>query len=410
MTRSTGRDRIQINYNGSSTPVTNAAALAGFDYRYVSGAGRSIDLVGIEDIFINGGSGNDNITTFDGDDLLGDGPGTTFDNDSLNGGGGDDRLDTEAGHDIFDGGDGDDTGSLTWTDSNAAIVSVAAPAGYDMRFESGANYSANFVNVENVVIFAGSGNDNVTTGGGNDIYLDALAAVSGNDFFGGGAGDDFQFIRTGNDQGDGGDGYDGVQIEWEDVTAAIEMAAPTGDFEIRFVAGAGRSAELKNIENINFFSGSGSDILAFGTSDDIVFGGNGNDIIDGGGGNDFLGGDAGNDELNGGAGLDDLYGNSGNDTLRGGDGNDYLEGGSGADTMRATMPAGSATTATASPAAAASTPRSSREALPASPPASLPIPRLCCLRPGPTPASVRGTRSTIITSSFRTARRAQARS
>jgi Ca2+-binding RTX toxin-like protein len=221
-----GHDRIQINYYGSTVPVTNAAAPAGFDWRFASGS-RSINLVGFEDIFINGGSGNDVITTFSGDDLLGDGPGTSVDNDILNGGGGDDRLDTELGHDSFDGGDGNDTGSLTWTDSAAPIVSAAALGGYDLRFESGANYSADFVDVENVVIFAGTGDDNVTTGAGDDIYLDALAANSGNDFFGGGPGDDFQFIRTGNDKGDGGDDNDGVQIEWDDVTVPIVTAVPT---------------------------------------------------------------------------------------------------------------------------------------------------------------------------------------
>jgi Ca2+-binding RTX toxin-like protein len=328
-----GDDRITINYYGSTVAVTNVAAPVGFDGRFEAGPDRSINFVGFEDIFISGGSGNDNITTFGGDDLIGDGPGTTVDNDILNGGAGDDRIDVELGHDLLDGGTGDDTGSLTWTDSTAPIISVAAPVGYDLRFQSGANYSANFVNIENVVIFAGTGDDNVTTGNGSDIYLDALAAASGNDTFNGAGGDDFQFIRTGNDRGDGGTGRDGVQIEWDDATAPIVMGAPAAGWDIRFVAGAGRSAELRNVEEITFFSGSGSDILAFGDSEDFVFGANGNDSIEGGGGNDFLEGDAGNDTLGGDAGEDDLYGGAGNDTLRGGDGNDFLYAGAGIDTL-----------------------------------------------------------------------------
>jgi Ca2+-binding RTX toxin-like protein len=328
-----GRDRVQINYYGSSVPVISGVALPGFDYRYESGAGRSIDLVGIEDIFINGGTGNDIITTYGGNDLLGDGNGDVFDNDILSSGAGDDNLDTEGGHDVLDGGAGIDDGSLTWTDSTAAIVSVAAPNGFDMRFESGANYSANFVNIENVIIFAGTGNDNVTTGAGNDIYLDSLAAVSGDDFFGGGGGDDYQFIQTGHDKGDGGDGYDGAQLEWGDATAAVISAAPSAAYEIRLQTGGSRSAELKNIENIVLFSGSGNDNVTFVNGDDLAFGGNGNDVFDGGGGDDYLAGEGGTDDLRGGAGADDLDGGSGDDTLRGGTGDDFLVGGSGIDSM-----------------------------------------------------------------------------
>ena len=328
-----GTDRLFIKWFGSTVPVVNAAAPAGFDARFESGPGRSINLVGFEEIWVNGGSANDVITTFAGDDFISDGPGTTFDNDILNAGAGDDDIDVEAGHDLVDGGEGTDEGSLTWTDSNAPIVMGIAPNGYDIRFESGANYSVNFKNTENFVIFAGSGDDVIVTQGGSDIYLDKLGAVSGNDSFDGGAGDDYQFIRTGQDRGDGGAGDDTAQLDWDDVTVPIVMAVPTAGYEIRFVAGAGRSAELRNFEEIVLFAGSASDIVTFVNGDDVAFGANGNDVIDGGGGNDFLSGDAGNDELSGGAGEDDIEGGSGDDTLRGGDGDDYLYAGSGVDAM-----------------------------------------------------------------------------
>jgi hypothetical protein len=111
------------------------------------------------------------------------------------------------------------------------------------------------------------------------------------------------------------------------------MAAPAAGYEIRFVAGAGRSAELRNIETIVLFSGSGNDILAFANGDDFAFGANGNDGIDGGGGDDYLAGEGGADDLRGGAGNDDIDGGSGDDILHGGAGNDFLVGGTGVDAL-----------------------------------------------------------------------------
>ncbi|RYE87277.1 MAG: calcium-binding protein, partial [Hyphomicrobiales bacterium] len=327
-----GRDLVIIAYYGSTTAVTNGIAPGGFDWRFESGD-RSVNLVGFEDIYINGGAGNDVITTFGGNDLLSDGPGTAIDNDILRAGAGDDDLDTQYGHDILDGGEGSDSGSLTWTDSTAPIVSVAAPGGYDMRFESGTNRSANFVDIEDVVIYAGTGNDNVTTGAGRDVYLDSLAANSGNDFFGGGDGDDFQFVRTGHDSSDGGAGYDGVQIEWDDITTPVISVAASAGFEIRLETGSTRSIEMRNVENVILFAGSGADQITFGDSDDFIFANGGDDVVNGSGGDDYLDGAAGADQLDGGAGRDDVSGGAGDDTLRGGDGGDVLYAGLGVDSL-----------------------------------------------------------------------------
>lgn len=73
--------------------------------------------------------------------------------------------------------------------------------------------------------------------------------------------------------------------------------------------------------------GGGNDTIVGGSGNDHLFGGGGDDLLDGGDDDDHLHGNQGNDILLGGAGDDKLYGDDGLDVLIGGLGWDDLKGG-----------------------------------------------------------------------------------
>ncbi len=136
------------------------------------------------------------------------------------------------------------------------------------------------------VIYAGTGNDYVESGGGDD----EVHAGTGNDTVFGDAGDDWI---------DGGDGDDVLN----------------GDNDIS------RLSADKH----------GRDYIGGGSGNDSIFGEGGADILLGGDGNDYIAGDDksgvgdGDDYIDGGAGNDTLFGGGGDDTMHGGDDNDYLQ-------------------------------------------------------------------------------------
>lgn len=129
---------------------------------------------------------------------------------------------------------------------------------------------------------AGTGDDVVYGGGGNDILL-------GQD------GADALFGMGGNDTIDGGDGLDRLYgLEGDDALVG----------------------------------GLGNDFLYGGNGDDQFYAGDGHDYLYGEAGNDLLLGGAGNDWLDAGSGNDIAIGGLGKDTLNGVDGEDLLIGGS----------------------------------------------------------------------------------
>jgi Ca2+-binding RTX toxin-like protein len=114
-----------------------------------------------------------------------------------------------------------------------------------------------------------------------------------------------------------------------DNTSLIQVAGQAGDDSITVdeINGA--------LPRVNFFGGSGDDLLASGSGDDLLFGQAGNDTLLGLGGTDLLAGSAGNDTLIGGGGADRAFGQSGDDLMvwNPGDGTDLNEGGAGIDTV-----------------------------------------------------------------------------
>ncbi|MEL6451338.1 MAG: Hint domain-containing protein [Pseudomonadota bacterium] len=246
--------------------------------------------------FVDGGDGDDTISTGDDADTIIGGDG----NDVIDGGidddviQGDDSTDpTASGDDLIVGGEGNDL--IEGGSGNDTIYAGNDPAlGLDqLNIEddgSNALFPADPVPENGKdTVFGGDGND-VIFGADDDDELfgeegnDTIDGEIDDDFIDGGIGDDSLLGGQGNDTIEGGDGAD-------------------------FIDG-----------------GDQKDTLFGGDGDDTIFGGNGADEIDGGEGNDLIDGGTGSDsKLDGGAGNDTIFGSTGRDTIDGGDGNDLID-------------------------------------------------------------------------------------
>ncbi|MEM7694795.1 MAG: LamG-like jellyroll fold domain-containing protein [Pseudomonadota bacterium] len=180
-------------------------------------------------------------------------------------------------------------------------------------------------------IYAGAGNDSVTSGNGADsIYGgegdDTLVAGKGHDTVMGGAGDDVIATGDGNDVLTGGAGNDRflVSYDFDDDTIiggeASEVAGDTIDatamdraLDVIFTGN-----EAGTMEDTN-------DILEFSEIENVVLT-DFNDTVDASVTTDGI-------NLDAGAGNDSILGGAGNDTIAVGAGNDTVTGGAGRDTI-----------------------------------------------------------------------------
>lgn len=175
-------------------------------------------------------------------------------NDRFIAGAGNDDITSRGGADFIDGGAGIDFATIDLTSLTTGLrVSGDIGSGRTATFSNGTV----LVDVEQVYLQLGSGNDVIALSGGN-----LWAGGGGNDRLTGGAGSD-----------SGGAGWG------DDV----------------------------------FSGGGGNDFLRGEGGNDIVNGDDGNDEVDGGDGDDTVNGGAGNDSVSGGAGIDVLFGGSGAD-------------------------------------------------------------------------------------------------
>jgi Ca2+-binding RTX toxin-like protein len=303
-----GDDRISSHYgidridggSGSDSVSIDRSYLWG-DLRFVMHdtatvtkvVGDGTLTVNVEQFDFRGGSGDDIIATLNGNDRLDGGYG----NDRLSGGGGNDFLSASAGVDRLDGGNGNDRAFISYWSSTANLKFVMT--GFD-HFTVLKGQGTRIINVENVEISTGSGNDIITTFAGDD----SIWGGGGIDRLDGGAGDDL---------------------------AGINCSASLAD--LRFVMTSvdnvtrvhGEGTTVINVENIYFFAGDGDDIISTldgadtlyagrgndklwgGDGDDVLVGGEGDDMLFGGAGNDFLENDYGADRLDGGADFDSVY-------------------------------------------------------------------------------------------------------
>jgi Ca2+-binding RTX toxin-like protein len=221
-----------------------------------------------------------------------------------------------------------------------------------------------------MVVWGGSGDDDLRGGSGNDrlhgeLGDDTLVGGAGNDVLSGGAGmdsidagsgDDRMVASAGHDEIDGGDGVDALLVTGTEGSDKITIADrphpqqkkgpgnkpnnPNQDPDLLVVEINKESSTYSfvNGEVIIVHAGGGDDRVSMNQSADHLWqaefhGQGGDDQLDGGARADFLLGGSGDDTLNGFDGADLLHGEDGRDLLRGGGGDDTLVGGTGIDRL-----------------------------------------------------------------------------
>ena len=337
----------------------------------VNGQGRSdaiagsVGLLGLIDLDLDGGEGNDLLIGGDGVDVLRGGAG----NDTLIGGRGNAVKLGEEGNDllVWNNGDGSDL-MEGGTDSDTVQVNGANGAGDDFSIDpNGARVrfqrnnrglftldigttedldvngqgrsdaiagSVGLLGLIDLDLDGGEGNDLLIGGDGVDV----LRGGAGNALLGG-RGNDVKLGEEGNDL-----------LVWNDGDGSDLMEGGTDSDNVR-VNGANGAGDDFSIDpngtRVRFQRNNrGLFTLDIGTTEDLdVNGQGGNDLIDanaalaglilldldGGEGADLIIGGNGDDVLRGGAGNDTLNGNNGNDVLIGGDDVDLCDGGAGTD-------------------------------------------------------------------------------
>jgi Ca2+-binding RTX toxin-like protein len=288
-----GVDRIVMDVTGYSQNIF--VNFGGWSYLDFNGA--RLELLNVEEFYITGGDGDDNITGGSGAD-------------QLNGGNGADVLQGMQGANVIHGGAGADQifGDTIYGFWGAGDNQLYGEDGDD-------------------IIQGADANDMIDGGEGADI----IGGRDGVDQLFGGAGDDTLQGGAGADALDGGVGADTASY----LVATAGVIASLGDTS--FNTGEAAGDTYVSIENLTgstyddrLFGDAGANVVAGGASNDTVDGGAGNDVVSGGIGDDIVRGGAGADALDGGDGVDmaDYRGsNSGvtlklwNNTVSGGHGN-----------------------------------------------------------------------------------------
>ena len=212
----------------------------------ISNDGDKISVVTSDDYVVNGGNGNDTITTNSGNDIINGGRG----NDILNGGSGNDTY-------IFERGFGNDT-----------II----------------NYNPNLDSTDTIKFIDGiTLNDLSFSQDGNNLYItmDDENSVTVKGFFNEQAIKKIEFS-------------DGKTLNLKDILSlSLKGATDNND-------------TLKVITNDNFIVNAkgGDDKITLNGGNDYIDAGSGNDTVNAGSGNDIIIGGSGNDSLNGGSGSD----------------------------------------------------------------------------------------------------------
>ncbi len=303
----------EFNFRNLATNVTFDAGVA-IDTLTTNGSPNDL-------VVILGGSGNDNLTGSDFDDIIDGNNSPTApaaaDTDVLNGGAGDDILYGRGGNDTLSGGSGSNQlfggagNDLYLVDSAGDVVVENVGEGIDEVRTTLASYvlSGNVENLRGIgggdfagtgngaanLIVSGAGNDTLNGGGGADILL----AGDGNDIVNGGAGADNSYGQGGNDTlTDGGDAADtmlggtgdDIYIVQNSGSSTIEFVGEGTD-EVRTTFSVyGLQANVENLtflDNANHAAGVGNTLantITGGTGIDSLFGREGNDTLLGGSG------------------------------------------------------------------------------------------------------------------------------
>ena len=317
--------RQENGYNANRTVIDRFTLGTGFNGVVRAGADGSDDLAGGNrddqiaglggDDIIHGLRGNDEIFGNLGVDRLYGDDGA----DRLYGNEGDDVLEGGGGADALYGGDGLDSASYA---ASSSAIQINLATGERRGGDTGGD---TFVSIEGLI---GTRFNDVLTG---DDVANRLDGGTGNDTLTGGKGDDLYLVDSKRDVivELAGEGTDTVHAGYSYVLApALEDLVLEGDGAI---SGTGNAAN-------NAMTGTGAA--------NLIKGQDGDDVLYGLGGNDTLYGGAGFDLVYGGEGDDRIYYNGGGDRLYGGAGNDqyvvsgdssaqvYEEIGGGVDTVR----------------------------------------------------------------------------
>ena len=285
--------------------------------------------------YVEGGSGEDTISTGDDADTIYGGDGADsidggLDDDEIYGGAGNDTVDGSLngivdgtlGNDLIFGGSGDD--SLV-----AGVDAFSDYVGDDPNLPNPYDADGNLSDPNTAdgkdTVYGGIGNDTIISGDDADALYggsgeDRINAGIDDDYVEGGQGADVILGGHGSDTILGGSGDDSIDASSQ--TSGMDYPNTPDDTD-----------PVPENDRDEVYAGHGNDTVFGGDDDDMLHGGSGDDVLDGGIDEDTLVGDYGNDELIGGAGEDLLYGNQGADTLDGGDDADALFGGSGDDVL-----------------------------------------------------------------------------
>jgi Ca2+-binding RTX toxin-like protein len=264
---------------------------------------------------IDGGTGDDKLTTGAGADTVSGGTGA----DKVATAGGDDTLTGDDGDDTLDGGLGDDV-----VDGGAGADKASGNAGSDYVAGGGDGDTVTGGPGLNATQAATAKRRNpALTQAGADALLDGRDVVVGDggaDAVSGHFGDDYLF----------GGAFAGASGTPRQRLADLTGNATTFSFDTACAATSADGGDQLNGE-------AGDDVLVGDAGDDQLAGDAGNDRLCGGTGADFVEGDQassttpGDDVLRGGAGPDQLLARGGNDVLDGGSGDDLVAAGAGHD-------------------------------------------------------------------------------
>ena len=208
-----------------------------------------------------GGSGNDILNGYYGNDYLDGGTGA----DTLMGWGGNDTYVIDNTGDIVQETGGNDT----------IITSLSSLDLRNSQYAGVENLTSNAISGSNNTLYGTFSNNVITGGAGNDT----IDGVGGTDTLIGGAGNDTIILHASGSTVDGGDGNDTLQLasDWNS-SSPISLT----------------SGSISNIENV-VYSGIGNFVLTGNDANNTLTTGSGNDTLDGGLGNDTLIGNGGND-------------------------------------------------------------------------------------------------------------------
>ncbi|MEL7097742.1 MAG: Ig-like domain-containing protein [Pseudomonadota bacterium] len=246
--------------------------------------------------FVDGGAGNDTISTGDDRDTIIGGTG----DDVIDGGIDDDTITGDEGNDRIVGGEGEDT--IEGGEGNDTIFAGNDPVlGLDQL--------------------------NIEDDGSNPFFGPDLRPDNGRDLVFGGDGDDVIFGADDDDVLFGEEGNDFIDGEIDDDTIDGGIGNDT------LLGGQGRDSIIGGEGDDSIDGGLNRDTIEGGDGADTINGGNGKDELFGGAGNDVIDGGTGEDMIDGGAGEDDITGSTGNDTITGGSGNDTIDGNGGIDDL-----------------------------------------------------------------------------